>query len=58
MSGKARIINSKEVLAEHWVPSLNQWFEQGLDTPGVVMIIVKANKIKYWQKMDQGTVKV
>ena len=58
VSGKARIINSKQVMAGHWVPSLNLWFEQGLDTPGVVMIIVKASKIRYWHKMDQGTFRV
>lgn len=58
VSGKARVISSKQVMAGHWVPSLNQWFKEGIDTPGVVMIVVKAGKIKYWQKMDEGTIKL
>ena len=55
--GKAKIIKSKSMMEEHWVDSLNEWFKQGVETPGVVMIMVKANKIKYWHKMDQGEVK-
>ncbi|WP_153799229.1 pyridoxamine 5'-phosphate oxidase family protein [Foetidibacter luteolus] len=58
VAGKARIIKSKTVMQEHWVPSLNQWFNEGVDTPGVVMIVVKANRIKYWYKMKEGEVKV
>ncbi|MEP6674914.1 MAG: pyridoxamine 5'-phosphate oxidase family protein [Ferruginibacter sp.] len=55
--GKAKIIKSKSIMEEHWVPSLDQWFKQGVETPGVVMIVVKASKIKYWHRMEQGEVK-
>lgn len=58
VSGKAKLIKSKAVMQEHWVDSLNQWFKEGLDTPGIVMIQVKANKITYWQKMKQGEIKL
>lgn len=58
VGGKAQIITAKKVMAEHWVPSLEQWFEKGLDTPGIVMLIVQADIIKYWQKMEEGTLKV
>lgn len=55
--GRAKIIRSKTAMETHWVPSLNQWFKQGIDTPGVVMIAVKARTIKYWHNMEQGEIK-
>ena len=45
-------------MEEHWVSDLDQWFEDGLDTPGVAMVIVKAKRIKYWQGEDEGEVKL
>ena len=58
VAGKAKLITSKEKMQEHWLKELDQWFEQGLDTPGVVMIEVQADRIKYWQNMDEGEVKL
>ena len=58
VTGKARIIRTKSMLADHWVPSLDQWFEDGVDTKGLIMIIVQAHVIRYWHKMDQGEIKV
>jgi len=56
VSGKARIIKSRSVMEEHWVPDLEQWFSKGLDTPGLVLIAVKADKIKYWDKYKEGDI--
>lgn len=56
--GKAKLIRSRTKMEEHWIDSLNQWFKEGLDTPGVVMVHVKANRIKYWQGEEQGEIKV
>ena len=58
VSGKARMISSKARMEEHWLPELKRWFEQGIDTPGIVMIHVKGNRIKYWQQEDQGEIKL
>ena len=58
LSGRARIIRSKAKMAEHWLPELKRWFDKGIDTPGIVMIHVKGNRIKYWQQKDQGEIKV
>ncbi len=30
------------------------WFEQGIDTPGLVLIKVAAERIHYWDGKDQG----
>jgi general stress protein 26 len=56
--GKGKIIRSKAKMEEHWLKELEQWFSQGLDTPGVVMIHVKATHIHYWQGEEEGTVKM
>lgn len=58
VSGKADLSTDKEEMKEHWVEQLDQWFEKGLDTPGVVMVKVKADRIKYWQGMEEGEVKL
>ena len=45
-------------MEEHWLKELEQWFKDGLDTKGIVMIHVKAKRIKYWHNEDEGEVKV
>jgi general stress protein 26 len=56
--GTASLIRHKPTMQQHWVPSLNQWFPQGLDTPGVVLVRVQASRIKYWQGEDEGELHV
>lgn len=58
VSGKAQLITDKELLKKHWVNSLDAWFEDGIDTPGIIMIHVKATHIKYWHKEKEGEVKI
>lgn len=58
LSGKAKLITNKEKLKQHWLDELKQWFPQGIDTPGIVMIHVKAKRIKYWQNEEEGEVKL
>jgi len=56
VTGKARIIRSKAAFEEHWVPDLEQWFSKGVDTPGLVLIAVKAQKIHYWNNYKEGDI--
>ena|SRR5687768_15077841 len=58
VSGKAKLIKNKEAFADHWVDSLNQWFPDGIDTKGMVLIHVKGQKIKYWQREKQGEITI
>ena len=44
--------------AEHWDKSLDRWFEQGVDTPGLAMIEVEAKRIHYWDGEDEGEVRL
>jgi general stress protein 26 len=58
VEGKADLIRDKAVLSQHWTKSLDRWFEQGVDTPGVVLVKVRANRVHYWQGEESGEVKV
>jgi general stress protein 26 len=56
--GEADLIDDKEEMKEHWTRDLEKWFEDGLDTPDLVMIRVKASTIRYWQGEEQGEIPV
>ncbi len=56
--GEAELIRDREQMKEHWQDKLEQWFEDGVDTPGIVMIHVKGQRVKYWQNWDSGEVKL
>ena len=56
VEGKASIIRDKARFEEHWDKSLDRWFPQGTDTPGLTMIKVSATRIHYWDGEDEGEV--
>ena len=58
VAGEAELIRDREQMKEHWQESLEQWFQDGVDTPGIVMIHVKGKQLKYWQNWDSGEVKL
>ncbi|MEA3051775.1 MAG: hypothetical protein QOG72_678 [Sphingomonadales bacterium] len=54
VEGRAELIRDKARFAEHWTKGLDRWFEQGVDTPGLVLIKVKAQRLHYWDGYDEG----
>ena len=58
IEGKAELIRDKAVFEAHWVKDLERWFEQGVETPGLVLIKVHAARIHYWDGEDQGEVRL
>lgn len=56
VEGTAQVIRDKTGFAEHWDSSLDRWFPQGVDTPGLVMLQVTADRIHYWDGEDEGEV--
>lgn len=56
IEGRAEIVRDKAAFADHWVPDLERWFDQGIDTPGMVMIAVHASRIHYWAGEDEGEI--
>jgi len=58
VEGQASLIRDKAKFAEHWDKSLDRWFKQGVDTPGLTLIQVTAQRIHYWDGEDEGEVAV
>lgn len=56
VSGKGQLIQDKAEFRKHWVKDLDKWFEKGVDTPGLTLIKVHAEHIKYWDGFDHGEV--
>jgi general stress protein 26 len=58
VEGKADLIREKAAFAAHWTKDLDRWFEAGMDTPGLVLIKVHADRVHYWDGEDSGEVAV
>ena len=59
--GKASLSQDKAKMLEHWTPSLEQWFKDGVETKGVTMIQVNAKHIRYWDTggaYDEGEIEL
>jgi general stress protein 26 len=53
IEGVAELIRDKAAFAAHWTRDLDRWLEQGIDTPGLIMIKVHANRLHYWDDGDE-----
>ena len=58
IEAKAEIVRDQARLEEHWQDELERWFEQGVNTPGLVLIKAHASRIHYWAGEDQGEIQV
>lgn len=56
VEGRATVIEDRETFAEHWTKDLDRYFPDGIDTPGVVMLKVHAERIRYWDGADDGEI--
>ena len=56
VEGAAELIRDKEAFQEHWTKDLERWFEDGVDTPGLILIKVHADRIHYWDGEDEGEI--
>ena len=54
VQGRADAIKDKARFAEHWHKELDAWFKQGIDTPGLTLIKVHAERLHYWDGFDEG----
>ncbi len=58
VEGTADIVRDKAQFEKHWSKDLERWFEQGIDTEGLVMLHVRATRIAYWDGEDEGDIVV
>jgi general stress protein 26 len=54
VEGDAELIRDKARFAEHWTKDLDAWFKQGVETPGLTMVKVRAERLHYWDGYDEG----
>ena len=58
VEGRAELVRDKAAFDAHYHKGLDRWFPQGTDTPGMILIKVKAGKIRYWDGEDEGEVRL
>lgn len=56
VEGKADLIRDRQAFKEHWSADIDKWFADGIDTEGLVMIKVVAERAHYWDGEDEGEV--
>lgn len=56
VEGTAELIRDKAAFKQHWTSDLDKWFDKGIDTPGIVLIKVKAKRATYWKGREEGEV--
>jgi general stress protein 26 len=54
IEGRTELIRDKSRFARHWTRDLDRWFKQGIDTPGLTLIKVAAQRLHYWDGYDEG----
>ena len=58
VEGTAELIRNTSAFAEHWTSDIDRWFAEGVDTPGLVLIKVRATRLHYWDGEDEGELKL
>lgn len=58
VEGEAQLIRDKRAFEQHWSADLDEWFKDGPETQGVVMIKVHATRVHYWDGEENGEVKL
>jgi general stress protein 26 len=58
VEGRAELIQDKSAFEAHWTKDLDRWFKQGIDTPGLTLIKVVAQRVHYWDGYEEGEIKV
>lgn len=58
VEGRARLIRDKAQFKAHWSKDLEVWFKDGIDTPGLVLIHVNAERVHWWDKSEEGEINI
>ena len=56
VEGTAELIRDKAAFQRHWTSDLDAWFDDGINTPDLVMIKVHATRLHYWDGEEEGEI--
>jgi general stress protein 26 len=56
VEGRAILVRDKALFVKHWDESLDRWFPEGPDTPGLILIEVNARRVHYWDGEEEAEV--
>ena len=56
VEGRAELIQDKSRFEEHWTKDLDAWFKEGIDTPGLTLVKVTAQRLHYWDGWNEGEI--
>ncbi len=58
VEGTAELIRDKTAFKQHWTSGLDKWFDNGVDTPGIVLIKVRARRATYWKGHEEAEIEL
>ena len=58
LEGRASLIKDKGEFERRWTKDLDAWFKQGVDTPGLTLIKVDAERLHYWDGYDEAELRL
>ncbi len=58
ISGAASVVADRSRMEELWAPPLQVWFPEGLDTPGLTLLRVRAETAEYWDSPSSNIKKL
>ncbi|MGB7404712.1 MAG: pyridoxamine 5'-phosphate oxidase family protein [Pacificimonas sp.] len=58
VQGQGTLHRDRATLEKHWKPELEKWFENGLDTDGIILIEVSPDRIDWWDGREEGSVTI
>jgi general stress protein 26 len=56
IEGRAELIRDKAQFAERWTKDLDAWFKDGIDTPGLTLVKVEAERLHYWDGAEEAEI--
>ena len=58
LEGRAELIQDKAQFADHWTKDLDAWFKEGIDTPGLTLIKVRATRLHVWDGYEEAEIPI
>ncbi len=56
LSGKANVIDDRELIDKYWNPFVAAWFPEGKDDPDVALLEVKVEMGEHWKAKESKNV--